>query len=142
MSYHISCHIFIISLSCLDSIILMSLICKTQFCPKFESTIWLIPFEIHLTVNNLLFCFIILGINSTLEDWRTFLTQTLTGALAAPHDLFRKVCGDWCASHWQITCIILLYEKFLQFDWLRAVVIQLNLKYLHVKITNLVWVVV
>lgn len=30
------------------------------------------------------------GINSTLEDWRTFLTQTLTGALAAPHDLFRK----------------------------------------------------
>ena len=31
------------------------------------------------------------GINSTLEDWRTFLTQTLTGALAAPHDLFRKV---------------------------------------------------
>ena len=30
---------------------------------------------------------------------------------------------------------ILLYEKFLQFDWLRAVVFQLNLKYLHVKIT-------
>ena len=26
---------------------------------------------------------------------------------------------------------------FLQFDWLRAVVIQLNLKCLHVKITNL-----
>ena len=24
-------------------------------------------------------------------------------------------------------------EKFLQFDWLRAVVFQLNLKYLHVK---------
>ena len=35
---------------------------------------------------------ILVGINSTLEDWRTFLTQTLTGALAAPHDLFRKVC--------------------------------------------------
>lgn len=34
------------------------------------------------------------GINSTLEDWRTFLTQTLTGALAAPHDLFRKVKTD------------------------------------------------
>ena len=32
--------------------------------------------------------------------------------------------------------------EFLQFDWLRAVVFQLNLKYLHVKITNLVWVVV
>ena len=33
--------------------------------------------------------------------------------------------------------IILLHEKFLQFDLLRAVVLQLNLKYLHVKITNL-----
>ena len=33
-------------------------------------------------------------------------------------------------------------EKFLQFDWLRAVVFQLNLKYLHVKITNLLRVVV
>ena len=32
-------------------------------------------------------------------------------------------------------------RKFLQFDWLRAVVFQLNLKYLHVKITNLLWVV-
>ena len=31
---------------------------------------------------------------------------------------------------------ILLHEKFLQFDWLRAVVFQLNLKYLHVKITK------
>ena len=38
--------------------------------------------------------------------------------------------------------ITLLQEKFLQFDWLRAVVFQLNMKYLHVKITNLLWVVV
>ena len=37
---------------------------------------------------------------------------------------------------------ILIHEKFLQFDWLRAVVLQLNLKYLHVKITNLLWVVI
>ena len=37
---------------------------------------------------------------------------------------------------------IILHEKFLQFDWLRAVVFQLNLKYLHVKITNLLRVVV
>ena len=36
-----------------------------------------------------------------------------------------------------IPLLILLHEKFLQFDWLRAVVFQLNLKYLHVKITNL-----
>ena len=41
-----------------------------------------------------------------------------------------------------IIIIILLNEKFLQFDWLRAVVFQLNLKYLHVKITNLLRVVV
>ena len=33
-------------------------------------------------------------------------------------------------------------RKFLQFDWLRAVVFQLDLKYLHVKITNLLRVVV
>jgi len=37
-----------------------------------------------------------------------------------------------------ITPFILLHEKFLQFDWLRVVVFQLNLKYLHVQITNLV----
>ena len=35
-----------------------------------------------------------------------------------------------------ITGFILLHQKFLQFDWLRAVVFQLNLKYLHVKITT------
>ena len=33
-------------------------------------------------------------------------------------------------------CYILLLEKFLQFDWLRAVEFQLNLKYLHVKINK------
>ena len=41
----------------------------------------------------------------------------------------------------QLVCVILLHEKFLQFDWLTAVVFQLNLKYLHVKITNLLRVV-
>ena len=41
-----------------------------------------------------------------------------------------------------IITLILLHEKFLRFDWLRAVVFQLNLKYLHMKITNLLWVVV
>ena len=41
-----------------------------------------------------------------------------------------------------ISFIILLHEKFRQFDWLRAVVFQLNLKYLQVKITNLLCVVV
>ena len=33
----------------------------------------------------------------------------------------------------RIIKIILLPEKFLQFDWLRAELSQLNLKYLHVK---------
>ena len=36
----------------------------------------------------------------------------------------------------RIIAFILLHEKFLQSDWLRAVVFQLNLKYLHVKITK------
>ena len=34
-----------------------------------------------------------------------------------------------------IGLIKLLPEKFLPFDWLRTEVFQLNLKYLHVKIT-------
>ena len=33
----------------------------------------------------------------------------------------------------KISVMILLHEKFLQFDWLRAVVFQLNLKYLWYK---------
>ena len=41
-----------------------------------------------------------------------------------------------------ISNVTLQHEKFLQFDWLIPVVFQLNLKYLHVKITNLLWVVV
>ena len=41
-----------------------------------------------------------------------------------------------------ISAFILLHEKFLQSDWLRALVFQLNLKYLHVKITNLLQAVV
>ena len=43
----------------------------------------------------------------------------------------------WFGISLLFTSFILLHEKFLQFDWLRAVVFQLNLKYLHVKITNL-----
>ena len=41
-----------------------------------------------------------------------------------------------------VVTFILQHEKFLQFHWLRAVVFKLNLKYLHVKITNLLRVVV
>ena len=42
----------------------------------------------------------------------------------------------------EIISFIPLHVKFLQFDWRRAVVFQLNLKYLHVKITNFLQVVV
>ena len=42
----------------------------------------------------------------------------------------------------KISVFIPLHEKILQFDWLRAVVFQLNLKYLHVKITKPLRVVV
>ena len=38
--------------------------------------------------------------------------------------------------------IILVHEKFLQFDWLREVLFQLNLKYLQVKNYNPLQVVV
>ena len=43
---------------------------------------------------------------------------------------------------WGVSYVILLHEKFLKFDWFRAVVFQLNLKYLHMEITNLLHVVV
>ena len=33
-----------------------------------------------------------------------------------------------------IIALILLHEKFLHFDWLRAVILQLNLRYLHVNL--------
>ena len=33
-----------------------------------------------------------------------------------------------------IIALILLHEKFLPFDLLRAVILQLNLKYLHVNL--------
>ena len=41
-----------------------------------------------------------------------------------------------------IPVTILLHEKLLEIHWLRAVVFQLNMKYLHVKITKLLRVVV
>ena len=49
---------------------------------------------------------------------------------------------SYSSSPGVILSIILQHEKFLQFDWLRAVVFQFNLKYLHVKITKPLRVVV
>ena len=61
---------------------------------------------------------------------------SLTVLLLNCHDVTGRIFDR------RISRLILLREKFLQFDWLRAVVFQLNLKYLHVKITNLLRVVV
>ena len=51
--------------------------------------------------------------------------------------IFKILCLKFHFSASFLPFFILLHEKFLQFDWLRAVVFQLNLKYLDVKITNL-----
>ena len=54
-----------------------------------------------------------------------------------------RMISDQIALHSvQLPLFILLHEKFLQFDWFRAMVFQLNLKYLQVKITNLLRVVI
>ena len=53
-----------------------------------------------------------------------------------------RIRGSDIVANFNVSCLILLHQKFLQSDWLRAVVFQLNLKYLHVKITNLLRVVV
>ena len=55
---------------------------------------------------------------------------------------YNKILSLICYQPALISAFIPLNEKFLQFDWLRAVVFQLNLKYLHVKITNLLRVVI
>ena len=58
-----------------------------------------------------------------------------------PSEIYRLDIKNTPASNFFLH-LRLLHEKFLQFDSLRAVVFQLNFKYLHVKITNLLWVVV
>ena len=67
-----------------------------------------------------------------------FMIALATSALVSPH-YFQS--GNFVIMS-PISAVELLHEKFLQFDWLRAVVFLLNLKYLRVKITNLLRVVV
>ena len=72
------------------------------------------------------------GIRNSANDWNpesTFSWKRIRNPLPG---IRNPQVESWI---W-ITFTILLHEKFLQFDWLRAVVFQLNLKYLHVKITN------
>ena len=59
-----------------------------------------------------------------------------------PTQRMRSVLGLYIYYRSDIRAFMLLHEKFLQFDWLSAVVFQLNLKYLHVKITKPLRVVV
>ena len=79
---------------------------------------------------------------------RSIFWKTLLFSLPSPLDFLTFVLilstGDCNVdiSEQVITRFILKHEKLLQFDWLRAVVFQLNLKYLHLKITNLLRVVV
>ena len=54
----------------------------------------------------------------------------------------KKICVRLQATDVNYFFRYLLHDKFLQFYWLRAGVFQPNLKYLHVKITNLLRVVV
>ena len=54
--------------------------------------------------------------------------------LSSQYEQRKYLCG--------VEIFILLHAKFLQFEWLRAVVFQLNLKHLQLKITNLLRVVV
>ena len=73
---------------------------------------------------------------------------TLVSGFVSISVYFNKLANNFMKSldrffkRIKILLVILLHEKFLQFDWLRAVVFQLNLKYLRVKITNLLRLVV
>ena len=82
------------------------------------------------------------------KDLISMYRGTLVSGFANISVYFNKLANnfmkplDKCFKRIKILLVILLHEKFLPFDWLRAVVFQLNLKYFHVKITNLLRVVV
>ena len=73
------------------------------------------------------------------KSW--FTSMNNSGKRTGNRAVFNGVSGNKKCNRC-ILLLILLHEKFLQFDWLRAVVFHLNLKYLHVKITYLLQVVV
>ena len=63
-------------------------------------------------------------------------------ACSSDFEITRMISDQIALHSVQLLLFVLLREKFLQIDWVRAVVFQLNLKYVHVKITNLSRVVV
>ena len=58
------------------------------------------------------------------------------------HSRTQDPLGILATEHASRSPFLLLHEKFLQSDWLREMVFQLNLKYPRVKITKLLWAVV
>ena len=83
-------------------------------------------------------------------DWATksiFVPNQRLASMALLHDLLirRSLPASSTVSSTPVKkfpIISLARAGFLQFDWLGVVVFQLNLKYLHAKITNLLRVVV
>ena len=71
-----------------------------------------------------------------------YLTGVSAQNLRDTYSPFWTMYYDGVCNARRLLIIILLHEKFLQFDWLREVVFQYNLKYFHVKITKLLRVVV
>ena len=77
-----------------------------------------------------------LEIRNTAKDWHPESefhwqeTWNPVPGIRNPHRGIQNPRLSW------ITALILLHKKFLQFDWLRAVVFQLYLKYPLVKSTN------
>ena len=94
---------------------------------------WFFPF------NSLLWYVIISTaqhVSTSLDNWRYCLKFLYPVTLSKWSSWVPPCCFY---NLWKGYFVILLHEKFLKFDWLRAVVFPLNLKYLHVKITNLLW---
>ena len=77
---------------------------------------------------------------TTEENIHRFICDEIKRTLAVRKGLIRTLSmAPSISVLTRFDCIlyfILLHEIFLQFDWLRAVVFQLNLKYLLVKITK------
>ena len=85
-------------------------------------------------------CCVIFGINNTRDMSK--LSQISLAVTNKNFETSLLVFMPSITTNHAITYIILLQEKFLQFYWLRAVVFQLNLKYLLEKITKRLRVVV
>ena len=71
-----------------------------------------------------------------------FFTPVTVKYMKKNLDVANNFCRPLALCYIEVPLFILLHKKFLQFDLLRAVAFQLNLKYLNVKITNLLPVLV